>query len=108
MVKRQPNNNDPQVIATYFIECIEKLNLIPCLVRSDRGSENTILGGIQKYLRREYSDNVAGDESFRYDPSVSNQRIESWWEFFKKNRSSWWMNYFKDLIDEGLYEPTIN
>ena len=27
-----PTNNDPQVIATYFIQCIEKLNLIPRLV----------------------------------------------------------------------------
>ena len=67
-----------------MIECIEKLNLIPRLVRSDRGSENTIHGGIQKYLRREDSDTVAGDESFRYRPFVSNQRIESWWAFFKK------------------------
>ena len=46
-----PRNDDPQVIATYFIEYIEKLNLIPCLVQSDRGFENTILGGIQKYSR---------------------------------------------------------
>ena len=41
-----PTSNDPQVISTYFIECIEKLNLIPRLVRSDRGSENKLLGGI--------------------------------------------------------------
>ena len=73
-----PTNNDPQVIPAYFIQCIEKLNLIPRLVRSDRGSENTILGGIQKYLHREHSDAIAGDESFRYGPSVSNQRILSW------------------------------
>ena len=103
-----PTSNDSQVIATYFIHCIEKLNLIPRLVRSDRGSENTILGGILKYLRREHGDAVAGDESFRYGPSVSNQRIESWWAFFKKSRSSWRMNYFRDLIDEGIYDPTVN
>ena len=78
-----PTNNDPQVIATYFIECIEKLSLIARLARSDRGSENTILGGIQKYLPREHSDSLACDESFRYGSSVSNQRIESWWVFFK-------------------------
>ena len=103
-----PTSNDSQVIATYFIQCIEKLNLIPRLVRSDRGSENTILGGTLKYLRREHGNAVAGDESFRYGPSVSNQRIESWWAFFKKNRSSWWMNYFKDFMDDGIYDPTIN
>ena len=73
------------------------------LVRLDRGSENTILGGIQKYLRLEHIDAIASDE-----PSVSNQRIKSWWEFFKKNRSSRRMNHFKDLIDEGIYDPTIN
>ena len=103
-----PTNNYPQIIVKYFIECTEKPNLIPRPVRSDRGSENTILGGIQKYLRREHNDAVAGDEIFRYGPFVSNQRIESWWYFFKKSRSSWWMTYFKDLIDEGIYDPTIN
>ena len=103
-----PTNNYPEIIVTYFIECTEKLNLIPRPVRSDRGSENTILGEIQKYLRREHNDAVAGDEIFRYGPFVNNQRIESWWDFFKKSRSSWWMTYFKDLIDEGIYDPTIN
>ena len=52
------------MIPNIFHSSIEKLNLTPRLFLSDRGSENTILGGIQKYLRREHSDTVAGDESF--------------------------------------------
>ena len=31
---------------------------------SDYGSENTILSRIQKYLRREHSDTIAGDAFF--------------------------------------------
>ena len=58
---------------------------------SDCGSENTILSRIQKYLRREHSDTIAGDAFF-----------------FQKNRLSWQMNYFEDLIDKGVYDPKIN
>ena len=36
-----------------------------------------------------------------YSRKPSNQRIESWWSFLRKHRSNWWMNFFKDLIEEG-------
>ena len=33
--------------------------------------------------------------------SPHNQRIEGWWSFYSKNRSSWWINIFQDLEAEG-------
>ena len=36
-----------------------------------------------------------------YGTSHSNQRIECWWSSFRKLRSNWWMNFFKDLVDRG-------
>eukprot|EP00795_Rhopilema_esculentum_P014495 gene14495-5557_t len=38
-----------------------------------------------------------GPDSHRYVPSPRNQRIESWWAFFRRTHTSWWIIYFKDL-----------
>lgn len=87
-------NNDPKVVASYFLKTINQFNHLPKCIRVDRGSENVILGGIQTFLR--------GDEtSFRYGPSTQNQRIECWWSTFRRNRCNWWINFFKDLCCES-------
>lgn len=36
--------------------------------------------------------------------SVANQRIEGWWAFHRKSETDWWINYFKDLGDQALYD----
>ena len=79
---------------------------MPTIIRSNRGSENTVIGGIQMYLRQHHQDTFSGEKSFRYGSSINNQRIESWWSFFQKHRSDWWINLFKDFCDEGSYDPT--
>ena len=40
-----------------------------------------------------------------YGTSPTNQRIESWWSQFGKNRSTWWINYFKDLRERNIFNP---
>ena len=43
------SNNNPWVIASYYLDCVSRLNnVIPVIVRSDRGSENVALAGIQQ------------------------------------------------------------
>ena len=42
-------------------------------------------------------------KSFLYGRSVSNQRIEAWWSFLRNNDTDWWINFFKELRDVGLY-----
>ena len=101
------SNNDPRVVASYFINCIRVLNLVPRCIRADRGSENVMVCGMQRYLRRNDVDSVAGNKSFMYGTSTSNQRIEAWWSIFKKSRTAWWINYFKDAIDQGIYDPSL-
>ena len=83
-------NNDPKVIALYYLKCVEEVkgdaisSLIdsdwalfckgtPRLLRSDCGTENVNLAFIQPYLRRNCSDCFAGYESFRYGKSTTNQ-----------------------------------
>ena len=79
---------------------------MPKIIRSDRGSENTIIGGIHVYLRQNHGDNFSGEKSYRYGSSINNQRIESWWSFFRKRKSNWWINLFIDFSDENFYDPS--
>ena len=57
---------------------MEELKLLLKIIRSDRGSENTVIGGIQMYLRQNQRDNFSAEKSSRYGSSINNQRIESW------------------------------
>ena len=83
------SSNDPNVVSSYFINCTGKLKLLSTIIRSDRGYENTVIGGIQMYLRQHHWDNFSGEKSFWYGSSIDNQRIESWWSFFRKHISDW-------------------
>ena len=53
-------------------------------------------------------DSSSGERSFQYGRSISNQRIECWWSFLKKDTLQFWIDYFKDLRDSGLYDNTDN
>ena len=48
-------------------------------------------------------DAFAGEKSFIYGRSVSNQRIEAWWGQLRRGGMDWWITFFKDLRDNGLF-----
>ena len=96
-------NNHPGVIANYFLNCIQQVGGTARVIRDDMGTENCRIAAIQRYLRIDSEDSWAGEKSFLYGKSVSNQRIEAWWGQLRKGSSDWWLNHFKNLRDEGLY-----
>lgn len=100
------SNNNPSIIATYFYDCITQVGGVPYRCRSDAGTENVNVAAMQRFFRREANDEFAGEKSFLYGKSTSNQRIEGWWSFLRKSESDFWMKYFKDLRDQGLYDET--
>ena len=53
------------------------------VVRTDLGTENTRVRDIQRFLRRNGDDGMAGDNAFIQGASTSNQRIEQWWGFLR-------------------------
>lgn len=99
-------NNDPCVVGNYFVECVEQIGGAPVVVRGDCGTENVYVAGIQRFLRRECQDDLAGFKSFMYGTSVANQRIEAWWAYLRRSSTTWWINMFKELRDQGLFDDS--
>lgn len=63
-----------------------------------------IFEGVKRYLRRNTASNQL---SFLYGPTTRNQRIEAWWYFFLKSGGVWWINVFKDMCEEGIFDASI-
>ena len=101
------SNNDPCIVAHYFVKYINENMVVPRVIRADRGSENVVIGGIQRFLRHDHTDSQSGEQSFRFGPSTSNQRIESWWSQLRRSKSNWWMNFFKDMRDNSIFDSGV-
>ena len=100
------SNNDPQVVGRLFFDCINNLQFCPTLLRTDRGTENGIMASAQCFLRRNHTDTQCDVNAHRYGSSHSNQRIEAWWAMLRRSWSSWWVNFFKDLIARGALDTS--
>lgn len=96
------SNNDPRVPAAFYLNQVKEIGGCPLLLVTDCGSENGIAASMQCVFRTNDHDELAGVKSHRYCSSPANQRIEGWWSFFRRNRSNWWINLFKDMVDYGL------
>ena len=96
------SNHDPALIAGYFMDSVEQLGGCPRTVWTDCGTENVIIAALQHV----FHDNIANNQQtygHRYVTFTSNQRIESWWSIFRKSRSEWWLELFKDLAVSGAF-----
>ena len=97
------SNNNPSIIAKYFLKTVRCVGGTPRIVRGDCGTENCYVVAIQRFFREGHADVFQGDKSFMYGRSVSNQRIEAWWSMLRKLNTDFWINYFKDMREIGLY-----
>lgn len=97
-------NNNPVLIAQYYVQTAVKLGCIPCVIRADRGNENGQVKKIQNYFRSLHNDCLSGDDSFQYGKSTGNQRIESFWGQLRKQCIQFWMNKFKDFVTAGTLD----
>lgn len=97
------SNSDPRVVAQYYLDCVKQLGGTARIIRGDRGTENVNLAAIQRFFRRSSNDDFSGEKSFMYGKSTSNQRIEAWWGRLRQGCAEWWIEFFKNLRDSGLY-----
>ena len=96
------SNNDPRVPAALYLQQVKEMGGCPLLLVSDCGTENGVAAAMQCTFRANDQDEQAGEKSHRYCSSPANQRIEVWWSFFRRNRSNWWIDLFKDMVNYGL------
>lgn len=92
------SNNNPDSIAAMYLDCVHEVEACPVLLRTDCGTENGTMASMQAYFRQNQGDTFSGENSHRYGTSPSNQRIECWWSFLRRGRSSWWIDLFKSLV----------
>lgn len=89
------SNNDPAIIAHYFLEAVQGLGHCPQKIRSDCGTETANVAAIQCVI-------VGSEDAYAYGTSPSNQRIESFWSFFRKSFAQSWIDIFEDMEADGL------
>lgn len=92
------SNNFPEIPASFYLQCVAENKGCPEKLRTDNGTENGIMATMQCMFRDDATAHV-------YGRSTANQRIECWWSQFRRNRSTWWMNFFKDLVETEIYCP---
>nr|XP_020468104.1 uncharacterized protein LOC109967092 [Monopterus albus] len=95
-------NSDPRVIAGYFMDAVSEINGCPQKVRLDRGTENTHLAQMQRFLHDSEDEN--GSECVIIGPSTGNQRIERWWCTLRSQCVQFWMDHFDQLKADGYFE----
>lgn len=96
-------NNKPEVIANYYLKCVNKYKKVPALVRSDLGTENSLVECLQIAFRLDHTDEYAGANSCVKGKSTANQRVESFWGHMRRRCIQFWISYFKDMMDEGHF-----
>ena len=97
-------SSDPRIIGGYFMEAVSSTGGCPLIVRSDRGTENSTVRDLQQYFRRNGQDRFGGGNSFMYGRSTSNQRIEAFWGFLRKECMQFWMDLLKNLMEDGHFD----
>lgn len=98
------SNNLPSIPASYYVNYVKQIGGCPVLLRTDCGTENVIMAGAQCFFRLENDDPLSGNKAHKYGTSPSNQRIECWWSFFRKDSSEWWMSFFKDMCASAVLD----
>ena len=86
---------------------VNKLSGCPTKIRVDRGTENGHIEVMQRVMRNNHDDSLAGDKSFVYGTSPANQRIESWWGILRKQCSQHWMNLCSSLKEEDTFSGSM-
>ncbi|XP_014664163.1 PREDICTED: uncharacterized protein LOC106806664 [Priapulus caudatus] len=107
-LKVTPSNSNPNHVARWMLEYLEEFHLIPIRTRSDPGNENSLLSQMQRFLRRNHRDGLAGEKAHITGSSTTNQPIERWWRDYRERSGQYFRDEVKGLKNDGLYNPSNN
>lgn len=91
-------NNDPKLIAGYFIDAVIKAGGCPARVRLDLGTENVHVAEMQRFFT--FSEDRPETDHVTFDPSNANQRIERWWLTLQSECVQFWIDFFDKLRED--------
>ena len=97
-------NKCPEVIAYNFIQTVKQINGLPTRIRSDDGTENSMIEAMQICLRSDHHDEFKGCGSFCIGTSPANQKIECFWSQLTKDRPMWWRGFFIEMSNLGFID----
>ena len=97
------SNKNPTIILNYYVNTIRDIQLVPTLLRCDRGTENFLTGDVQRLFRSDHDDEQASIATI-YGRSTHNQRIKFFWSHLKKSLLQVYIDLFKDMEAIGLID----
>jgi hypothetical protein len=95
-------NNDPKVVAGYFLDAVSDHGGCPRIVRGDAGTENVNVKRIQEELMGSSRPGRA-TASYITGKSTSNQRIEAFWGQLRKQCTDHWIDLLSTLEEAGYF-----
>ena len=84
------------------MKLIDKLGYLPRIIRTDHGTEVTLMEDCHKALRYMHEDEYAGEKSFLKGRRTHNQRIECYWRQFRQHMGDFYIDLFKELESNNL------
>ena len=99
-------NKQPEVIASFFLKTVEQIKGLPTRIRSDDGTEISIIEPTQIAMRAVHEDEYSGEASFCVGTSPANQKIECYWSQLTKERPLWWRHFFSELSGYGFLDSS--
>ena len=77
-----------------IVDAVEQYGGCPVELDTDLGTENGTMAAIQAFF-------CYYEHAHRFVSSLRNPRIEGYWSFYRRNNSTWWINFFQDLIHQN-------
>ena len=93
-------NNSPETVAQFYLDFVKQNRGCHLQTRNDCGTENGIIAAAQCYFRSNDEGPLPGEQAHCFGTSPHNQRIENWWSYLKKTCTTWWISFFKDLVEQ--------
>lgn len=72
-------------VARQYLDTVQERKIMCNKIRSDHGSETSLLAQAHYELRKAYEPRIKATECYIFGPSTANQRIEAWWAQLSKS-----------------------
>jgi transposase InsO family protein len=87
-----------------FLETVRATGKFPKVIRSDMGSETSLLCNSQLTLRRAEKPGLLFRKAYSFGTSTKNQRIEHWWNLLADGQTQTWRSIFGGLENDGYFD----